>query len=215
MPRKAVNKKKGAIDPGIAAARKLAWRVDPEPAHAFQVCRLALALFDQTKVLHGLGDPERRLLQAAALLHDIGHTISELGHHKHARDLILKSKLEGFTRKELQMVACIARYHRKAQPQDTHKIYAELAAARRERVRKLAAILRVADGLDRSHQASAKKISVTHEPRVVRIVATQRRPNSVDIWGSMRKRGLFEEVFGVTVDVVAAIFHPAGQGAKR
>lgn len=211
MPRRPVTKK-SATDPGIVAARKMAWRLDPEPAHAFQVCRLALALFDQTASLHGLGNRERRLLHAAALLHDIGHTIGELGHHKHARDLILDSKLDGFTGKELQMIACIARYHRKAHPRADHKVYATLAAPRQELVRKLAAILRVADGLDRAHQASARKINVTKEGDTLRIVATQRRPNSVDLWGSMRKRGLFEEVFGVTVDVIAANSGVAAHG---
>ncbi|GMU91464.1 MAG: hypothetical protein AMXMBFR4_05220 [Candidatus Hydrogenedentota bacterium] len=207
--------KKRATDPGIVAARAMAWKLDPDPAHAVQVCRLALALFDQTTSLHGLDDRERRLLHAAALLHDIGHSISELGHHKHARDLILDSKLDDFTGKERQMIACIARYHRKAHPRADHKVYAALAAPRQERVRKLAAILRVADGLDRAHQASVRKINVTKEGDTVRIVATQRHPNSVDIWGPMRKRGLFEEVFGVAVEVVAANTNLAGQGGDE
>lgn len=96
---------------------KLALDLDPEDqSTVFQVCRNTEALFLATTTLHGLGERELKFLCAAALLHDIGHTVDVIGHHKHSRDLILKMELSDFSRREQRIVACVARYHRKAHP---------------------------------------------------------------------------------------------------
>jgi exopolyphosphatase/guanosine-5'-triphosphate,3'-diphosphate pyrophosphatase len=193
----------GEQDRGILAARRMAWDIDPDPPHVFQVCRLALRLFDATATLHRLGAKERRILHAAALLHDVGHTIDVLRHHKHARDLILAAKLPGFSDREKEVIACVARYHRKAHPSPGHRLYRDLGRKDRDRVAKLAAILRIADGLDRCHTASVRSLRVEQQPNQLVVRVAQRRPSSLDIWGGLRKRALFEEVFGLQVQIVA------------
>ncbi|MBM3289042.1 MAG: HD domain-containing protein [Candidatus Hydrogenedentes bacterium] len=189
---------------GLVAVRRLARKLDPEPGHAFQVCRNALELFDATRSLHGLGRPARRLLGAAALLHDIGHTIDVVGHHKHSRDLILNMELPEFTRREKCIVACVARYHRKAHPSSSHATFCDLKDRDRRLVEMLAAILRIADGLDRSHRASCRHVRVRQDDTQVAVIVDQRKPNPTDIWGAVRKRRLFEDVFHVKVVIQAS-----------
>lgn len=188
-------------DNGIAAAHRLMREQDPEPSHAEQVCRTSLSLFDQTKEIHGLGAEERRLLEAGALLHDIGYAKGAAGHHKASRDAILVARLEGFTAVELRIIACLARYHRKADPKPSHKVYCDLPESLRSVVCKLAALLRIADGLDRSHDASAQALRVEREGKKVRIWVSQEPVNELDIWGAERKRGLFESVYGCSVRI--------------
>jgi exopolyphosphatase/guanosine-5'-triphosphate,3'-diphosphate pyrophosphatase len=183
----------------------LARCLDPEPEHAFQVARLALTLFDATPVLHGLDEEARPLLEAGALLHDIGHARNPAGHHKHSRDMILEAQLPGFADTEQRVVACVARYHRKAHPNPGHKIYASLEPAEQDVVQRLAALLRVADGLDRAHACAASLVTVECRGQEVRMTVDQRRPSPLDIWGAMRKRNLFERIFGVRLTVVARV----------
>jgi len=192
-------------DRSLAAIRRLAREVDPEPAHAFQVCRLAQIFFDRTKEIHGLDRDARRLITAAALLHDIGHTISVQGHHKHARDLILDYDLNGFTDRERSIVACVARYHRKAHPRPGHKVFADLVHDDQTLVTRLAALLRIADGLDRAHDAAVRDIRVKQTNDAVVIHAALRRPSPTDIWGGQRKCGLFQEAFGIGIEIAGEV----------
>ena len=187
--------------PGLEAVEKLALTVDPEPEHAFQVCAVCLDLFDVLRDIHGLGAPERRLLATAALLHDTGWSTRPDAHHKGSRDIIMKTKLPGFPVRERRILACLARYHRGTHPKPSHKVYSDLDRGARDLVGRLAAILRIADGLDRTHTASACGVRVERKGAALRLLVDQRQPNPTDIWGAMRKRGLFEEVFGFTVDI--------------
>ena len=189
---------------GQASLRDLVRDRDPEPEHAFQVCMLALALFDATQELHGLGAEERALLEAGALLHDIGFARSASRHHKHSRDIVLSMDWPGAGPREKAVVACVARYHRKAHPRSAHKIFRNLSPTDQELVTKLAALLRLADGLDRTHTAAAESVRVDRLRQGIRLVVTQRRPTPTDIWGAMRKRELFEQAFGCSIDVVPA-----------
>lgn len=180
----------------MEAARRFAERHDPDMDHALQVCRNTLEIYDQTKPLHGLSRHERVLLEAAALMHDVGYETRPESHQKGSRNMIMKSKLEGFSDEELRIVACIARYHGGSPPKDTHKIYRDLAEDERLIVNKLAALLRVGDGLDRSHSESAQKINVEIKPDRVLIHVKQRSVNESDIAAAMKKRDLFEAVYG-------------------
>jgi len=190
-------------DAGLRAAEALAEEHDPDPAHAVQVCRNAVAILDQMRADGDFDKRARRLLAAAALLHDIGWSMPAAPHHKASRDLILKSGLPGFSEEELRAIACIARYHRKALPKSKHKVYGELPSAVQQQVRQLAGILRIADGLDRSHCSATQALCIERLGNRRRIYVVQRSPGPTDIWGAMRKRGLFEQVFGVQVEVVA------------
>jgi exopolyphosphatase/guanosine-5'-triphosphate,3'-diphosphate pyrophosphatase len=119
--------------------------------HAKQVAQIALSLFDQTRAAHKLGDREREWLEYGALLHDIGVHISYERHHRHSYYLIKNGDLRGFAPDEIEVIALIARYHRQATPKKSHEGYATLKGAGRRTVRALAAMVRLAEGLDRSH----------------------------------------------------------------
>ena len=120
--------------------------------HLEQVERNAVMLFDAFAPLHNMGPYERELVSCAALLHDIGISISYKGHHKHSRRLIVRADLPALTVREREIVANVARYHRKAEPSSKHKPFGVLPRESQDVVRRLAAILRVADGLDRAHE---------------------------------------------------------------
>jgi exopolyphosphatase/guanosine-5'-triphosphate,3'-diphosphate pyrophosphatase len=119
--------------------------------HAQQVARLALSIFDQTRSTHGLTEREREWLEFGALLHDIGVHISYERHHRHSYYLIKNGDLRGFTPEEIEVIALIARYHRQATPKKSHEGYGDLSGSLRRTVRTLAAMVRLAEGLDRSH----------------------------------------------------------------
>src|SRR5687768_8592760 len=119
--------------------------------HAQQVARLALAIFDQTRGVHQLGDREREWLEYGGLLHDIGVHISYERHHRHSYYLIKNGDLRGFDPGEIEVIALIARYHRQATPKKSHEGYGDLSGPLRRTVRTLSAIVRLAEGLDRSH----------------------------------------------------------------
>lgn len=189
--------------PGIVYAREWAQREDIDPPHVFQVAKLALALFDATRYLHKLGPNERRLLEAAALLHDLGHKRDPMTHHKHSRDMILEADLPQFSKREQRIIACVARYHRKGHPKPKHRVYTDLRHKDKVLVSHLAGILRIADGSDRSHTASAEGLEVTHRGKEVTIFLRQKEENTTDLWGANRKRSLFEQLYEVKVGVVA------------
>ncbi len=130
---------------------ELAERCNYWPEHSQQVARLAVALFDQTRAIHGLTDRERDWLEYAAILHDIGVHISYEGHHKHSYYLVKNGDLRGFEPDEIETIALVARYHRQATPKRRHDGFSELRRRTRRAVRTLAAILRLAESLDRSH----------------------------------------------------------------
>ncbi len=147
---------------------------DDDPDHAVQVARLALGLHDALAERLELGDPERELLEAAALLANVGLFISHSRHHKHSYYVIRNSEhMMGFTDREVELIALVARYHRRSVPSvDKHPEFAALTEADRRVVRSLAALLRVAIGLDRNHDASVAGLEVRDEGEQVRVVLT-------------------------------------------
>src|ERR1051325_2712325 len=132
-------------------AFELAERCHYFPDHSQHVARLSLALFDQTRPIHGLTDREREWLEYAAILHDVGVHISYEQHHKHSYYLIRNGDLRGFEPDEIETIALVARYHRQATPKRKHDGFSDLKRRIRRTVRTLAAILRLAESLDRSH----------------------------------------------------------------
>ena len=138
-----------------SSARALGRKYLFDEEHAGHVTQLALSLFEQLTPLHGLDDSNQKILRAAALLHDIGQFVSYKGHHKHTLYLVIHSELPTFSAREMLLVANVARYHRKAEPSDHHEHFTQLSKPDRDRVRRLAALLRVADALDREHVSAS------------------------------------------------------------
>jgi exopolyphosphatase / guanosine-5'-triphosphate,3'-diphosphate pyrophosphatase len=196
-------------DPGEArdrSVRDLAERCHFERKHALAVQSLALKVFDAVADRLDLGLDDRRILADAALLHDVGYHINYDRHHKHSYHLILHGELLGVTPEEQVLIANVARYHRGAEPKKKQRNYGELDRPLRMRVKKLAAILRVADGLDRGHTGAVGSIKVRWLERALRITPIPTRENAslrLEMWGAHRKSGLLAKVVGRPVEIVA------------
>jgi putative phosphoesterase len=143
------------LQPVIALAEQSHY----EAPHTQQVTRLALSLFDELKGVHGFGDEERFYLECAGLLHDIGWVGGRKGHHKTSLKMIENEASLPFDERERRIIGSIARYHRRALPKAKHKHFAALSAEDQVRVSVLAGILRVADGLDRTHANVVQSLS--------------------------------------------------------
>lgn len=167
--------------------------------HAQQVARLALSIFDQTRQAHGLGDREREWLEYGALLHDIGVHISYERHHRHSYYLIKHGDLRGFEPQEIEVIALVARYHRQATPKKSHEGYGVLTPDLRRVVKKLAAMVRLAEGLDRSHSQAVAGIDLYSRRRdyLARLRATG--DAELELWAAHRHVEPIEEMLGKTV----------------
>jgi exopolyphosphatase / guanosine-5'-triphosphate,3'-diphosphate pyrophosphatase len=172
-------------------------KYDVEPKHANRVSALAVSLFDQLKSMHGLGKRDRLLLELAALLHEVGNFISASGHHRHSYYIVSQSPILGLTDAELQIVANVARYHRKAPPDTSHEAYAELSTKDQDRVRPLAAILRVADALDHDHRQRVGSVRAKQRGSELKLKVRTRGDVSLDEWSVKDKGDLFEQEFGL------------------
>jgi exopolyphosphatase / guanosine-5'-triphosphate,3'-diphosphate pyrophosphatase len=188
------------------SVREFAERCHYEEPHARQVQRLALQLFDAIGPRVGLTATDRQILADAALLHDVGYHINYEKHHKHSYHLIIHADMLGMSPEEQVAIANVARYHRGAAPKRKHLNFGTLDRGLRRRIRKLAAILRVADGLDRGHIGAVDRVKVRWLDRALRITAAaNRRAQSLrlDLWGASRKSALLAKVARVPVEIVA------------
>lgn len=174
------------------AAVQLGRRYHFDEPHATQVDRLACLLFDGLSALHELGPLDRQLLRAAALLHDIGDFISSAAHHKHTQYIIENTDLMGLSPEHRHIVGCIARYHRRAMPSPNHAPFKKLSPTDKKRVRKLAAILRVADALDRGHRSKVRALDIRVAADAVTIVPKGSGDLALEVWTARRKAELFE-----------------------
>jgi exopolyphosphatase/guanosine-5'-triphosphate,3'-diphosphate pyrophosphatase len=185
-----------------AAVLGLGKRFALDEAHAAQVAKLALSLLDQTNDLHGFDEEDRTLLEAAAILHDVGLYISASKHHKHSYYLVSESDLVGLDRRRREIVANVVRYHRKRHPTIKHALFAALSEEDQEKVRRLAAILRVADVLDREHRQHVKSVRFVRSGKTARLHVAADGDLLLEKWASMRKFKLFGEVFGLELELV-------------
>ncbi|MCX6141240.1 MAG: HD domain-containing protein [Candidatus Kapabacteria bacterium] len=165
--------------------------------HAEHVKNLCLRLFDDLRSLHDLGDRERELLEAAALLHDVGYHIAADQHHKHSEYIIRNSAMPGFTNDEAELIASVARYHRKSHPKKKHLPFAALSEEEQRLVQVLSSILRIGEGLDRRQQQVVQtvRVNVSSNTLDIFLVAPTMVPD-IEIWGSERRKELMEETFG-------------------
>jgi exopolyphosphatase/guanosine-5'-triphosphate,3'-diphosphate pyrophosphatase len=191
----------------LESVRAFARKCRSGERHCEQVALLAGEIFDGVHERFDVPADARELLTAGALLHDIGYMINHAKHHKHAYHLILHGDLQGFTQREIDVIANVARYHRKAFPRKRHENFARLDRGDRRLVRVLAGILRVADGLDRTH--TQRVTGVTCEVRRGQIRLSLQAPSDprVEIWDAERKAGLLAEAFGGKANPLRFLWH--------
>ena len=167
--------------------------------HGTHVAGMALKIFDALELPFSFTVSERKLLEAAAILHDCGYFISYSSHHKHSYHLIRHAELFGFTPRERELIALIARYHRKSPPKRKHDAFQSLKEKDQVAVARLGGILRLADGLDRRRNSMVQNISCQLSGSAVTIALTATEDISVEIFGANAKKDLFEKAFESSV----------------
>jgi exopolyphosphatase/guanosine-5'-triphosphate,3'-diphosphate pyrophosphatase len=176
-----------------------------DASHAHHVSQLALNLFYQLQDLHRLPDKYSSVLNAAALLHDIGLFIAGPKHHKHSYYLIKSSGMKSFNKLDLELVANTARYHRKAHPSPKHLGFSQLSPANQDVVRKLSALLRVADALDFRREQRVEAVScAVGKNKSLTITAIAQANVSDEIDRALKKGKLIEEVFNLKLSLKRA-----------
>jgi exopolyphosphatase / guanosine-5'-triphosphate,3'-diphosphate pyrophosphatase len=186
---------KGIGRSALAVARK--YRVDRR--HAESVADLAIRLFDLLQAEHGLASRARLLLRIAALLHEVGGFVSNRSHHKHSYYLIANAEVFGLTREEHLVVAHVARYHRRAAPQPSHLEYMALPRERRMLISKLAALLRVADALDRAHSGQIRTFRAERHGEELVIYVPGVADLTLERHALLQKSDMFTDIFGIKI----------------
>ena len=184
------------------SVQRLAEQCDSDPEHSKHVARLALALFDQTAPVHGLDVGCREYLEAAAMLANVGLFVSHTKHHLHSYYVIRNSeRLVGFTDHEVELIALVARYHRKSAPKSSHPEFAALGEDDQDMVRALAALLRIAIGLDRGHASRVTDVRarVLGDRIEIGLVAAPGADIGLEVYAADERRGLLETVLGRSI----------------
>ncbi len=181
---------------------ELAERCNYYSEHGQQVARLALALFDQTRSIHAMTDREREWLEYASLMHDLGAHISYARHHRHSYYLIKNGDLRGFRPDEIEVMALVARYHRRGTPKRSHDEYAQLPAGLRRTVKLLASILRVAESLDRSHSQVISGLELKDRGADMLLEIHSGGDAELELWATQRHVTPFARMVGKPVTVV-------------
>jgi len=179
------------------AAEALGRRFQYDEAHGRQAARISLALFDALRSKLALPASARSLLEVAALLHDVGNAVSYAKHHRHSYYVINNADIPGLADREREVVACVARFHRRRNlPDAGHPDMANLTRAEAQLVRKLAALLRVADSLDRSHNQPVQDVKVTSRGENALLHLDVRGHVDLELWDFEREAKVFQGVFG-------------------
>ncbi len=182
--------------------REAAKRYDPDPKHSEQVGTVSLQLFDALAKDYGLGERERYWLECAAMLHDIGWSVSVDGHHKHSLSLILNDQSLPFTIEERAVVGSIARYHRGKLPSGKHFHMRALTGKQRDAVAVLAGMLRLADGMDMTHSAAVERADVAPGKGLLTVTCHASRKSEPDLAKAKEKSDLLASATGMEVRVV-------------
>jgi len=186
-------------DEVLRAAAIIAARYQSDPRHGAHVGRLCDRFFRELADLHQLGPHDELLLQVAAILHEVGTYISPRAHHKHSEYIILNSEIFGLDRLDVTIVALVSRYHRHSGPRLSHPNYGALSTENRIRVSKLAAILRVADALERTHDQRVGELEIRRDGGKLHLRLPGLADAAVERLAMQSKGDLFEQVFGLAV----------------
>jgi exopolyphosphatase/guanosine-5'-triphosphate,3'-diphosphate pyrophosphatase len=193
----------------LQSAKGIGEKYRYDAAHAAHVAELSSRIFEALRSEHHLTDHDLLLLQVAAILHDVGTYVSSSSHHKHSGYLISNSEVFGLRRGDLAIVAQVARYHRRSPPKRTHLEYMGLAREKRMVVSKLAAILRVADALDRGHAQQVRQLRLERDPNELIIYVAGVPDLTLERRALAGKADLFEDVYGLKVRLEEADPGPA------
>ena len=186
-----------------ASVQSLARRCNWPESHSRHVAKLATDLFDATGPLHELDARDRELLEYAGLLHDIGEHVDHQAHDKHAAYLLRYGRLRGFDPEEIATLTAVVRWHRRGDPKGSDEYLAPLDSDGRNRVRRLAALLRIADGLDRGRRDTVRGVTVGTNPSLVTVRVHSEDDPELELWGARRKRELFEKTFDRDLEFIA------------
>ncbi|MFV9483726.1 HD domain-containing protein [Christiangramia sp. ASW11-125] len=178
--------------------RKCHWMED----HSRHVAAMSLQLFDAFQKDLKLEEADRELLEYAALMHDIGYYINYRKHHKHTLYIIRHADLRGFNEDEINIMAHTARYHRRTVPKKRHYLYKQLSKKLRKRIEKLAALLRLADGLDRSHYQNVQELEIIRSSEKIRLQITTLGDPELEVWGGLRKADLLKDITGKEIEII-------------
>lgn len=188
----------------IHFALLLANRYRVDRGHSQQVRKLSSSLFDQLQDMHGLSRHDRLLLKVAAILHEVGGYISPKNHHRHGQYIILNSEIFGLSRKDIEIIGLMARHHRHGAPTAEERSYAELDLGDRLRVQKLAALLRVADAMERAHSHRITHFTVRRTARKLELLVPGVHDLTIENMALRSKADLFTDVFGYDVQLLPA-----------
>jgi exopolyphosphatase/guanosine-5'-triphosphate,3'-diphosphate pyrophosphatase len=195
----------GEAERVLEACARLGRRYSFDEAHARHVSKFATQLFDDLQLVHAFGERDRLLLRVSAMLHDIGDFVHYSGHHKHSQYLIEHADIMGITPEERAIVANIARYHRKGPPDTSHPGYRDLDKQARGKVRGLAAILRIADALDREHKQKIESVRAAMDRQAGRVTLFLRGgERELEEWAVRAKASLWREEYDLDVEIAKA-----------
>jgi len=183
----------------LASARALGEKYRYDALHAENVARMAVRLFEELRSEHGLEERDRLLLEVAALLHDVGLYINRRAHHKHSQYILSVSDIFGLSREDMDVVANVARYHRRAMPQKSHLAYMALDRDTRVRVGKLAAMLRIANALDADHLRKVRDLALVREEDEWILEVDGAGDLTMERLATLARSDLLTEVFGQKV----------------
>jgi exopolyphosphatase/guanosine-5'-triphosphate,3'-diphosphate pyrophosphatase len=172
--------------------------------HVRHVAFLAHRLFEILQALHQLPPADGKLLEAAGYLHDIGHFVSNTGHHKHSAYLVANSDMPGFTDKERLTIAALCRFHRKSMPQPRHVEYQALDPDARRRVLLLAPLLRIADSLDRAHEQKVREVTSAVRDGNLNLLVHAADDIDLELWSANEAAKTFKDVYAKNLSLQRA-----------
>jgi exopolyphosphatase/guanosine-5'-triphosphate,3'-diphosphate pyrophosphatase len=210
------------LDIRTRSVLSVARRYDYDAKHSHHVAALAAKIFQGTRDLHGMGEQECKLLEYAALLHDIGYHIAPNNHHRHSLYLIKNSEMPGFTGNETAIIATVARYHRGSMPagradakaRREHEDFRAMDREHRRVVQRLASLLRIADGLDRAHRQVITGLEVELSGAGVTFKLHSTGDSELEVWSAERKAEWFRRVFRVSVDFQSNLITSAEEESR-
>ena len=188
-------------DPRRRSVHEIAYRLKWEENHAQHVAATATFLFDLCRSIYEGPATDTELLEYAALLHDIGYLVTHAEHNEHSRYLVEHAELQGFQSEEVSMMALAAHYHRGPFPDPSDEHFGRLSPAQQRRVRQLAGLLRVAEGLDRSHFQNVVALRARLTDEALHLLLATKGDPQLEVWAAQDQGGLFELAFDRTLHV--------------